>query len=304
MSIFPKRALPGQTVTIHWNFNISHLSDVHICPWVRIGVKSPTGHVTMLFEGHVLGIPTPANAPDKPSNQLKYLNKNLPLLIIAEYLSGQHSPEKLAGILQNIQSGRHYYFPYTLPDDAPLGRYTLVSEVYNGGEVRHSKTAQDDFFFVENVSLKDIHTSPEGKIATVVNHSPEPTPVKIVACSYLKREQLETDVQVFELAGFEEKKILLLKPYNYLLYNEERKVVPLQESAKCFVRNQQVSQLLKQNGDMFLLNGNKDGYRLTAAAAELWKKADGMLTDSHLSDPQLKVLEELQAEGLIQELKL
>lgn len=39
MGIFPKRPLPNGNITIHWNFNSMHLTNIHICPWVLIGVK-------------------------------------------------------------------------------------------------------------------------------------------------------------------------------------------------------------------------------------------------------------------------
>ncbi|NMH89060.1 hypothetical protein [Flavivirga algicola] len=150
MSIFPKRAIPGKTVTIHWNFNISSLKNVHIFPRVRIGVKDPNGNVTMLFEEYVLGLP---NSEDEITPQkertFKYLKKNVPLLLLADYFDGISKREQLIERLKNIQSGRHYYFTYTLPNDAPLGKYTLVSEVHSSGEIKYSKTAADDFFFVE-----------------------------------------------------------------------------------------------------------------------------------------------------------
>ncbi|WP_375587596.1 hypothetical protein [Flagellimonas aurea] len=49
MSIFPKRTLPGKTVTIHWNFNTASLKGTHIFPLVRIGVKEPLGEYHHAF---------------------------------------------------------------------------------------------------------------------------------------------------------------------------------------------------------------------------------------------------------------
>ncbi|MTI22872.1 hypothetical protein E1176_17705 [Fulvivirga sp. RKSG066] len=302
MSIFPKRTVRNSVVTIHWNFNTAHLTDVHVFPYVRIGVKAPDGKITMLFEDHVLGLPESDEQPQpnaKPS--LKYLNKNLPLLVIAEYLSGQHQREKLIEILQNIQSGRHYYFSYQVPEDAPLGKYTLISEVHSGGEIRHSKTAKDDFFFVEKVSVKDEEKSGEDSKAIVVNHSPEKTPVKIVSCTPTGAGKMKTHIEVFELGENEEKAISLNSPLNFLLYNEEREVLPLQQSASAYLlRNQRVLELNKNDGNTYLLKKDKEeAYKLTPGAQSLWSKSDGLLPKSKLSEEELEAFEELSSEGLI-----
>ena len=258
MSIFPKRAVPGSTVTIHWNINISHLTDTHVCPWVRIGVKDPEGNVTMLFESHVLGLPDPIDQPELPKSLLKYLNKNLPLMVISDYLSGQHKRERLVEILQNIQSGRHYYFTYQVAEDAPLGKYTLISEVHSSGKIRYSKTAPDDFFLVEKVSFKGIDESGEKREAIVVNHSPEKTPVKIVSCTPIVSGKMKTAVNVFEMDALEERSVPLSEPLNFLLYNEEREVVPLQKgSLDYLLRNQQVLELNKRDGSTYLIKKNR-----------------------------------------------
>jgi len=304
MSIFPKRAVPGSTVTIHWNFNIAHLTNVHICPWVRIGVKAPDGKLTMLFENHVLGLPDPEE-PQEDSNVLpfKYLNKNLPLLVIADYLSGRAKREVLVQILKNIQSGRHYYFTFQVPKDAPLGKYTLISEVHSSGEVRHSKTAADDFFFVERVSFKDTDDAGNDNTAVIVNHSPEKTPVKIVGCTVADAGKTKTHVNVFEMEALEERRVPLYAPLNFLLYNEEREVVPLQKGVPSYLlRNQQVLELPKEGTTYLLKKEAEEGYTLSEAAAALWHKANGLLPKNELSAQELEAYDELKAEGLIEDI--
>ncbi len=306
MSIFPKRSVPGDTVTIHWNFNTAHLTDVHICPWVRIGVRDPDGEVTMLFEGHVLGLPDPKDQPpDSSMPTLKYLNKNLPLMIIADYLSGRHKRERLVEILQNIQSGRHYYFTYPVAKDAPLGKYTLISEVHSGGEIRYSKTAPDDFFLVEKVSLKSTDESGGKKNAIIVNHSPEKTPVKMVGCIPTVDGKLQTSVKAFEMEALEEKSIPLKAPMNFLLYNEERQVVPLEEGSPDYlIRNQQVLELNKNDGSTYLMKKDKEeGYKCTEQTKALWLRSDGLLNKRHLSDQELEAYKELKADGLITDIR-
>jgi hypothetical protein len=193
MSIFPKRTLQGTTVTIHWNFNIAHITDTHVYPYIRIGVLAPDGNRTMLFEDYILGLPNVKLHSETEKNQLLYLNKNTPLLVLADYLSTHHKREVLVNILQHIQAGRHYYFNYTIPKDAPLGKYTLISEVYNNGALKYSTTASDDFFFVEKITI-------DGD--KIINHSPEKTPVKLIR--YHPGQSLHsTNVHVFEMQSEE-----------------------------------------------------------------------------------------------------
>lgn len=304
MSIFPKRSVPGSTVTIHWNFNTAHLQDVHVCPWVRIGVRDPFGRITMLFEDYVLGLPDPEDdLPDGTSPPLKYLNKNLPLMIIADYLSGRHKREKLVEILENIQSGRHYYFTFPVPAEAPLGKYTLVSEVHSGGKIKYSKTAPDDYFLIEKISLQSLNERDGKKSAIVENHAPEITPVKIVSCTPVSSGKLKTSVSVFEMAPFEKKTIPLSYSKNFLLYNEERQLIPLTNSASPFLlRNQQVLEWTKNGGHTYLLKKDKDeAFQLTQPGKNLWQRADGLLSKDELNAEELKLYEVLKSQGLIRE---
>ena len=89
MSIFPKRTLRGSQVTIHWNFNTASLTETHIVPYVRIGVRAPDGQLTMLHDGHLLRLPgLPAETPPV-AVVAQTLPKSVPLLVLADYLSGR-----------------------------------------------------------------------------------------------------------------------------------------------------------------------------------------------------------------------
>lgn len=303
MSIFPKRAIPGETVTIHWNFNTSNLTDFHVIPWVRIGVQSPDGETSMLFEDHVLGLPEERNEPKTDAPKLKYLNKNVPLLLLADFLSGKQSKEKLIEVLENIQSGRHYYFTYQIPQNAPLGKYHLMSEIYVNGELRLSKTAADDFFFVENISCNGCEKSGDKMLALVFNHSEEKTPVKIAHCYPSGGGKIKTVVDVFEMDGLEERAVPLVAPFNFLLYNEERQVIPLHTSTGFLLRNQQVAALSKkEHGTYLFKQASDEGYHLDESQKGLWEKADGLLSPELLAADERQLAEEMIAENLIQSL--
>lgn len=302
MSIFPKRTVRGNNVTIHWNFNISHLTDVCVFPFVRIGVIDPNGHTTMLFEDHVLGLPDPPTLPeDVPDKRLKYLNKNLPLMIVSEYLSGRATMERLVDILKNIQSGRHYYFTFHVPEDAPLGKYTLLSEVHSQGQVRHSKTATDDFFFVEYVS-NTIDNSSGKKELVVTNHSSEKTPVKIIDVTTLEDGKVRTELRLFEMEPHQEKRLQPLAPISFLSYNEERVNMPFSEdqNKQYLLRNQQVLELDKSTGQKFLFkNEDESSYELDSKTKPIWEKANGLQDLETDKTIDKEVLKEFLSENLL-----
>lgn len=298
MSIFPKRTLRGTAVTIHWNFNTSAITDVHVCPFVRIGVKDPNGKVTLLFEKHVMALPAVKDIPqdDEPAKPI-YLNKNFPLLVVAEYLSGRYSREKLIDILENIQAGRHFYFVYQVEDDAPLGKYTLVSEVISGGEIRHSKTAEDDFFFVENISITHRKANDNIVEATLVNHSPEATPVKVIGY-HANGQLLAEHINAYELNGLETKSVRVNAPYAFVSYNEEREVLPLYTKSRV-VQNPYYLGLEKENRDFIIHRENESAFILDKVTKQIWDYADGLEDENIMlkkGEPQFK---EMLESGLI-----
>jgi hypothetical protein len=278
MSIFPKRTLQGTSVTIHWNFNTSALKGTHWFPLVRIGVKDPEGKITMLFERHVLALPSLADEAEAvKEKKLLYLNKNFPLLFVAGCLSGKNSREKLVDILENIQGGRHYYFTFAVPDNAAPGKYTLISEVISDGEIRHSKTASDDFFFVEKVAVQNpIHYNGQGK-AALVNYSPEPVPVKLIEY-YPGRDLLAKDVEAFELKGNEEREITFNSVNTFLSYNEEREVIPVLQAETVPLRNPYFFALEKEteNSTYIMHRDTDEAYVLEGKTRAIWHQADGL----------------------------
>jgi hypothetical protein len=293
MSIFPKRTIPGSTVTIHWNFNTAHIKDSHVFPYVRIGVQSPDGITTMLFEQHVLGLPAIQLPAEPGSKQLFYLNKNTPLLVLADYLSTHHKRELLVEILQNIQAGRHYYFSYDVPAEAVPGKYTLLSEIYNGGSIKYSTTASDDFFFVEKLTV-------EGN--NIVNHSHEKTPVKVI--TYHPNEKLHPEnIRVFEMQPLETIPVSAFPKNSFLIYNEERIALPLQNqlAVRC-IRNQQALCLPKDE-ILHILLPNDEVYTLEANGKSIWERADGIATREELCSPAIEhIYQEMVNNQLIIEL--
>ncbi|MEJ7658802.1 MAG: hypothetical protein WKG07_03815 [Hymenobacter sp.] len=167
------------------------------------------------------------------------LPKSVPLLVLADYLSGQHQREALVTMLRGIHTGRHYYFTYPVPPDALLGRYTLLSELYVDGQLKHSGTATDDFFSGGTTAWPR-EPAPNGRrAATVANAGPEPVPVRVV--EYWPEQQPTTASDVREVPARGTLRIESAADQCFLLYNEEREVLPVAAPpGPVFLRNQQL----------------------------------------------------------------
>jgi hypothetical protein len=306
MSIFPKRTVAGNSVTIHWNLHAPMDQATPLCPLIRIGIIDPAGQLTMLFEGHVLVMPgtgLPAPTYLEQENKLLYLNKHTPLLLLASFLSGGQPREKLVQVLGNIQAGRHYYFTWMVPPDALPGKYQLLSEVHINGSVKYSGTAKDDFFYVEQVTAS---VDAQGRV-TINNHSAEPVPVKLV--HYAPGQHTSPlDIQVLEIPAAGHYEVDPGDRELLLVYNEERIVLMLHGlGQKRCVRNQQFPWCSKQEGGedviYVLPKEGETGYRLTGVQQQLWMAADGMSTRQQLRHSNNSALyDEMVANRLIEEI--
>ncbi|MBC8082118.1 MAG: hypothetical protein H7Z21_02800 [Hymenobacter sp.] len=307
MSIFPKRTLRGSQVTIHWNFNTATLTETHIVPYVRIGVYAPNGQLTLLHDGHILRLPgLPAGTP-AADVVMQTLPKSVPLLVLADYLSGRQARAALVDMLRGIHTGRHYYFTYPVPPDAPLGKYTLLSEVYVDGQVRYSGTAADDFFLVEELQLGPGETTPTGGlVATLTNSGPESVPIRVV--DYQPARQPTTASYVREVPAQGALRVESTAAQCFVLYNEEREVLPIALSTESgFLRNQQLLSLDKEvegQAVTYVLAGEADeAYELSGPSREVWQRADGLAVRSQLVGSALQTAyQEMLEAGLIQEL--
>ncbi len=286
MSIFPKRTTAGKPVTIHWNFNVSSLSVHHICPFIRIGVTDPLGYTTMLFEQHVLGFPKVKN--DKsPGNSL---NGSPPLLVLASYLQHQSGKQGLKEILERIETGIHYYFTYNTAVDAIPGKYTLLSEVYVEGTLKYSLTKDEDFFYVDKISIKKIN---DNKVC-IQNQSPEILYAEII--TMLEQSYHYQDIQLDGNASIE----LPVNNPCFLRYNEGKETIALHSNEQPLLnRNQEIITMPDKSGTNIIhtMHANtNEGYILENEYALLWKNTDGLKTGENIHS---NALTEMQDNNLI-----
>jgi hypothetical protein len=305
MSIFPKRAIKGSTVTIHWNISLPAGMESAVCPFVRIGINSPDGHTFMLFEEHVLLLPSTASAaPDSLKNNgtYQYLNKHTPLLVLASYLTGPQQREKLAEILTNLQNGRHYYFTWPVPPDAVPGKYTLLSEMFLDGSVKHSGTAAEDFFYIEQLNI----TTHEGGEVIIHNPGPEPVPAKLITYMTGYHQRPEA-IEVFFIAPGEYRAVNTAGKSVFLVYNEERITIPLHTYQQPrTLRNQQHLFLQKEKDgeelSYVLPRVGETAWRLSAPQREIWLAADGMNSAAIVREKHSAGYDEMIEQGLITEI--
>jgi len=305
MSIFPKRTIAGSTVTIHWNLTLPPTMETALCPYVRIGINCPDGNTYMLFEEHVLLLPSTA-APTPPALQQnglpQYLNKHTPLLVLASYLQGQQSREKLIDILTNLQNGRHYYFTWTVPTDAPPGKYTLLSEMHLAGSVKQSGTAAEDFFYVEQLNI----SKNTDNAITIHNPGPERVPAKFITYAAGHHQQPEA-LEVFYLEPGDSRLVTTTGKSIFLVYNEERITIPLHAwQQQRVLRNQQHHYLQKEEAgepvSYVLPREGNEAWRLNGRQRALWEAADGMHTRASLREKDNTLYDEMMARGLIKEI--
>lgn len=305
MSIFPKRTIAGGSVTIHWNLTLPATRKQAICPFVRIGITDPAGKTTLLLEDHVLVLPsTAAPAPEamQANNPLLYLHKNTPLLVLASYLSGKQSREKLTAILNNLQNGRHYYFTWAVPPDALPGKYLLCSEMHIDGITKYSGTAAEDFFYVEQLSI----SAGTNGLVTITNHASEPLPVKLI--HYDKHDDAcPRAIEVFHIPALGTCQVAMDTAIIFLVYNEERITIPLHAlQQKRVVRNQQYLSLHKEEAGeaitYVLPKEGDDAYRLSGVQRTIWAAANGMTSNEELRKINSGLYDEMLASGLIKEI--
>jgi hypothetical protein len=305
MSVFPKRTIPGGSVTIHWNLTLPAGMESAVCPYVRIGITSPEGHTYMLFEEHVLLLPSTASAVPSSLQQngtYQYLNKNTPLLVLASYLEGQHAREKLVDILTNIQNGRHYYFTWLVPPGVAPGKYTLLSEMYINGSVKYSGTAAEDFFYVEQLDI----TNDADKQAIIRNPGLERVPAKLITYNKGQHRQPEA-IDVWYIGAGESRTVITAGKSVFLVYNEERITIPLHTCKQPrSLRSQQHHALRKEETGQVvtyvLPREGQHAWRLTEMQRTVWEAADGMSSAAQLRATDSDGYNEMLAHGLITEI--
>jgi len=229
LSIFPKRTVPGKDITIHWCCSTEGLTDTRLSPYCRVHVRDPAGGNTVLFEDSILLLPAaqePAGHFQNPAPSQG--QSELPILVMLEGIRDAADRENAKSALQRLLAGRHYYFPFKVPPDAPLGRYALSAEIDIGGGTRESVTRDNDFFFVESLQCGAIDPTPGGVKATIENPSPHTVPAVVTQCSY-RDDRLVTESTFIDFPPGQQTDIETRGEHCFLFYSEGREIIHLHD---------------------------------------------------------------------------
>ncbi|MDJ0841333.1 MAG: hypothetical protein QNK37_32785 [Acidobacteriota bacterium] len=300
MSIFPKKARRGDRVTIHHAMLAQKVKEF-VFPYVRLGVKDPAGDWTPLFEGHLMKMPKVSPTVSEPGASGN-LRRSLPIHVLAGYLSTGSKRQQLTEILEGIPDAVHRYFVYEVPADARPGRYEVISELYVNGRKRLSGTRDEDFFFVEELTVNSVESHGDGWRVRVTNLSQEPVQVALAAYG-----QDDFQMRIHTIPGDVETSLAYDQAETFLVWSEGRVVQPLfDRSEPLCLRNQRYTVFRdKEDADaVFIMDAEtEDGFRLEGRARSLMLAADGKTTRSRLRTGETEeIYDELVANGLIVEI--
>lgn len=301
MSVFPKRTIRGKGVTIHWGFGALHKLGGLRFSHAKIQVKNPNGVLTTLFEKNFQILPYEKEeeriSPNKMSK--KSLSGVTPLLLLSDYLSGPRINKKaLTSHFERLGNSRHFYFYYDIPEEAPLGKYEILSEVFIDGIGYESNTKDSDFFFVEELTISNVSSIDKGYVFEAKNHSPESCPIMIV--EYFSES---ISKKVLNMEPLESKRITCSKDV-CLFYNESRESIPITLSSKKVFRNPKFFALEKEDDGVKKIyvmdsSNNNDAYIFEDSYLEIWEKSNGSISANELKKIDEKVYLEMKNRKLI-----
>jgi len=269
------------------------------------------GHMTKLFDGHVVLFPQEDTAAQNRAERgSSGETPAVSWMVLDRCLSETASVRgtEVREVLDRLHTGQHFYFPFGISDDAMAGRHTVVSEMHLGGKRLFSLTQDQDMFWVEVLRLQGIRQSEQGRWARVENPSSEPVPAVLVRCPgqdrdvSIQREYVTMPAQqVTELAVGHDK--------CFLVFSEGREVVFLaaQTSLPCVIRNQGIVSVRSRGASddvtLAIPHDSDTAFELTGMRRTLWEKAAQCPTrDELLREVPVNVYEAMLEQGLICEL--
>lgn len=296
MSIFPKRTVAGETITIHTNV-LSHDQQQVIYPYLRTIIRSPTGEVYTVFSGHVLIFPGNVSQDHYKANQ------GFPFLLLAQAVQSK-SAEQIESFVERIRQGRHFYYHFTIPADAPPGKYIVETENWLKGHVATSTTAAEDHFYVEQVTLVQSERTPAGIKSIIKNHSSEPLPTRIVKMD--AAQNIQSEVMILPGA---QTAVITFNHQAFLLYNEERKCLALVPAHKtAVIRNQRYVHTTMDEDDApvtYVMNDAQDVVSLQGLSHALWHQAEALnMTEEALSHQERDMLHKMYDNNLLKQVDL
>jgi hypothetical protein len=232
------------------------------------------------------------------------LYESQPLLFVAEALRPDATRQaELVRVLQDIGHARHAYCHWTVPASASLGRYEIVTSGWVNGHEHASPTAKDDHVFVERLSTESWERAPGGARAAILNHSTEPTFVRVHEFSR-GASGVTAVVRRERLAGARATELRLRSERALLYYAEDAACLWLNaEQQPTWIRSQTCAWLQRRD-DLVMVTSqtSRRSFSLRGPAREIWLAADGLASRAELEALGTEAFKSLVDAGLLREL--
>jgi hypothetical protein len=300
MSVFPRHVAPGDTVVIHCNLS-NPVKSAYTLPRLRVAIIDPGGAQEEILATTVFNptLPTSSRQDDR-FDETAGIKKAVPLVVLADYLSGSRTREQLIDILRNIETGRHRYLAYPVRPDSSLGCYRVEVKTSLNGRTSLSGSAAHDSFFVERLTRGAWH----GTKVDIVNEGSEPVPARVLRCLGCDCAS-GTGSEIVQVPAHS---TLAVEPgdcLSVLLYSEDRQVIPLaREEGPFLLRDQDILWLDKGGRRHLLRTDAETGYVLEGEQAQVWDRSDGLLPAADLAGAAGQARDELLGLGLVQQIDL
>jgi hypothetical protein len=295
MSVFPKKILAGECVIVHNAFHTSKFEEGIYFPLLEIWITDPDG-IKKMVHSKV----TPIIAFDSQKTEEIYQHnqttkyKQLPLVALSNYLCNYANSEDLVNTLQALKSGRHYYFSYQLPLCSSPGKYKVEAIHYLNGEKYASRDSSEDVFYVERIEVSYLK-----KHVLLKNNSNESTSIKLI---FLDSKHTIISYSTTLMKGGEKLEVNY-KTKCVLMYNEDRKVIPLfTESTRGILKNPKLPHIIKNKSKPIVTvfgRDSADAFQLEDEYYQLWNASNGFAS-KHKMEATKQVDEMLEEQLLIE----
>lgn len=280
MSIFPKRIAQGDIVIIHLGIMCHEKRFEHPIS-VNTYILSPSGCKYKLFDKVFLTHPLGEDNNENWQNYNSFVRYRIPpIVVFSSMMSGKNSQQRIIDTLHTHKHMIHYYTSYETFDFQP-GRYEVFSEAYSDGVRLPTKTREDDFFYVDYLSLQSVKTDSDNRIFfKIKNHSKEKCPF-----IYIRRLKLSDNVtsKHILLLGEEEREFYYDHTQEEVIisYAEGRQHIDITKECFCqkrVYRNPKLFSMKKKNdNNIYILSSEDDNTAFILndfQSQSIWEKTE------------------------------
>jgi hypothetical protein len=298
MSVFPRHLCALQTVHIHARVSPSQ---AHFA-LLQTAVRDP--HDRIVFEDErQMSAAVPPGPREQPAERrlAEGLCETPPLLFVSQCLRGEEEARaELVGLLHDIGRSVHFYFWWTVPETAALGCYRVEITLWVDGQRFASRTARNDKFFVERLSLESCRSVQNGIAARIRNHSPEPARARLH--EYAKgRDGVSARIRALDFGASAETEVFAETDRSVIVYAEDGGMLWLAaDGDPSWIRDQTCAWMSGRH-DTIIVSASRTGksYTLKDTARAIWLGADGTARESQLRALGSDAFDALVTAGLL-----